>query len=94
MLTGTTRTAPHPEVVFTTLPGGEAVLLHLRAKTYYTLNETGSLIWQQIEKHRSISEIADSLEENFSVTHELAARSVMALANDLLSAELVTIDGA
>ena len=37
---------PHAEVVDTELESGETVLLQLESKIYYSLNVTGTHIWQ------------------------------------------------
>jgi hypothetical protein len=37
---------PHPQVVDTALESGETVLLQLESKIYYSLNVTGTHIWQ------------------------------------------------
>jgi len=88
MLTAQTTTVPHPDVVSTTLPSGEAVLLHLGTQTYYSLNATGTRIWRLIEQHQTIEQIASSLQSVFDVSAETATRSVLKLTEDLIAAKL------
>ncbi len=89
MVTAGTKVAPQPEIVDTALQNGEMVLLHLGTKQYYTLNGTGSRIWQLIGQGFNLSEIGQSLEDEFEVSHDQAQRSVVNLANQLVAENLV-----
>jgi hypothetical protein len=82
---------PDPEVVATALPNGEVVLLHLGAKSYYSLNQTGSRIWQMSAERRTLGEISDGLQEEFDVTPEVAWQSTVDLVEELADARLVRI---
>jgi Coenzyme PQQ synthesis protein D (PqqD) len=79
----------HPEVVDTELDEGEVVLLHLESKTYYSLNLTGTRIWQGVKQGLSLKEISQHLQEEFDVEAETADRSVLELANELFQQKLV-----
>lgn len=85
---------PHPDVVYTELQNGEAVLLHLDTQTYYSLNETGTLIWQSVEQGLPVSDISQKLQEQYEVAPTQAQQSVTTLLQDLAAADLVTIDPA
>ena len=91
MLTSHSKATPHPEVVCTSLPNGEVVLLHLATKTYYSLNETGSRIWRQLGQGLTMGQISRDLESGFDVTPETARQSVLDLAGDLLTEKLVLL---
>jgi Coenzyme PQQ synthesis protein D (PqqD) len=80
---------PHPEVVDTALDTGETVLLQLESKTYYSLNGTGTQIWQDLKQGLPLQEISDRLQARFEVEPERADRSVLALVDDLLQHRLV-----
>jgi hypothetical protein len=82
---------PHPDVVFTELQSGESVLLHLDTKTYFSLNETGSTIWSLLEGGRSLTEVADALTEQYDVSRDQASASVLALVQQLLDENLVSL---
>lgn len=77
------RYAPAPDVVFTQLDDGEAVLLNLQTKQYYTLNETGTQIWDHFKAHRNLDEIAAALTETFDVEPEAAKQHVTAFLEEL-----------
>lgn len=74
---------PNPNVVATTLEQTESVLLDLTTRRYYTLNETGTRIWQLISEGRSMAEIAATLTSEFEVSEEDARTHVEALISDL-----------
>lgn len=80
---------PHPEVVDTQLEDGETALLHLESTTYYSLNRTGTYIWQGLKQGLTLREISQRLQERFAVDAEGADRSVRALVQELAQHNLV-----
>ncbi len=91
MLAAQSKAASHPDVLFTPLLSGKAVLLHLGTKRYYSLNKTGSRIWQMMDKGLSLEKIGCELEAAFDVTMDQARESVMGLANQLAAEGLVHV---
>jgi hypothetical protein len=81
--------APDPDVVATDLGGGETVLLHLRSKSYFTLNATGTRIWEGLTRGLTPRVISERLQREFRVEPERADRSVLELLRDLASQKLV-----
>jgi hypothetical protein len=79
---------PHPEVVDTELDSGETVLLHLDSKTYYSLNLTGTRIWQGVKQGLTLQEISQQLQAVFAVEPVRADRSVSTLVEELLQHQL------
>ena len=80
---------PSPDVVVTELENKEAVLLHLGTKMYFSLNETGLLIWQMLSGNLTIEEISERLQWEFDITPEKAEESVINLINELITEKLV-----
>lgn len=91
MLTTSTKVSPDANVVFTEMENGESVLLHLGTNEYFSLNETGTLIWKGISDDRNLGEIGKELENTFEVTEEQATQSVMRLVESLLAQNLVSV---
>jgi hypothetical protein len=89
MLAPETVLHPHPSLVFTQLDDTEAVLLHLDTKRYYTLNETGTRIWELLQQSRSAQEIALALQDNYAVTDEEAMPLLLAFVDELQQEGLV-----
>jgi Coenzyme PQQ synthesis protein D (PqqD) len=89
MVTLTQTVWPHPKVVDTQLDTGETVLLHLESQTYYSLNVTGTRIWQGLKQGLPLQEISRQLQARFAVEPERADRSVLALVDELLQQQLV-----
>jgi len=85
----THRVRPHPEVVDTELEGEGAVLLHLESQTYFSLNETGTLIWKAMKQGLTLQEICQRLQKEFLVGEDQAEQSVLALMNELAQQQLV-----
>ena len=65
------------------------VLLQLVSKTYYSLNRTGTQIWQGLKQGLPLREISRRLQARFEVEPERADRSVLALVDELLQHQLV-----
>jgi hypothetical protein len=80
---------PHPEVVDTELEAGETVLLHLVHATYYSLNSTGTCIWQGLKQGLPLRDVSQRLQERFAVTADHADRSVMLFVHELVQHQLV-----
>ena len=89
MVTWDQQVRPHPEVVDTELDTGETVLLQLESTTYFSLNTTGTRIWQRLKQGWTLQAISQQLQAEFAVEAEHANRSVLALVNDLLAQTLV-----
>lgn len=88
MLATSSSGVPDPDVLFTPLDNGEAVLLQLCTKKYYSLNVTGSRIWQLMSQGLSLEEISSEMEAGFEVTIHRARQCVMELASRLSSESL------
>jgi hypothetical protein len=89
-----TRARLHPEVLFTPLHNGEAVLLDLRTKGCFGLNETARRIWQLMAEGLELGEIAQALTVEFEVEPDEAERHVVSLMEDLVGRDLVTSEAA
>jgi hypothetical protein len=89
MLAPETVLHPHPSLVFTRLDDTEAVLLHLDTKRYYTLNETGTRIWELLQQGRCAQEIIQALQTDFALTDEEAMPALLAFVDELQQEGLV-----
>ena len=82
---------PHPEVVDTVLEDGETVLLHLERTTYYSLNPTGTQIWQGLKQGLPLRDVSQRLQERFAVEADHADRSVLTFVHELAQHQLVDV---
>lgn len=80
---------PSPSVVFTRLSEEEAVLLHLQTKQYYSLNETGIVIWEGLDAGKTTEEIATDLATAYEVEAEEAHAYVQEFLQKLADDDLV-----
>ena len=71
-----------------------AVVLHMRTKRYFSLNETGAAIWQMLEDGVALPEIATRLAEMYEIDAAAADGSVMRLLAELAAEELITLPAA
>lgn len=80
---------PHPDVISTRLDEEEAVLLSLETQRYYSLNETGSRIWDLLSGGRSIEEITEAITQEWAVDREEALNYVEEFLAELREEGLV-----
>jgi hypothetical protein len=81
---------PVKDVVYTDFQGTGGILVDLKTKQYYQLNETGSLIWQGLEKGNSVEDIAQEMSSIYEVSPEHAKQSVEKLLSNLETRKLVS----
>jgi flagellar motor component MotA len=84
---------PRSSVVSTTIDEDESVLLHLESQQYYSLNETGSRIWQLLTQGHSPDAIAAILTEEWDVAQTEARRAVRSFLETLHEEELIVGTG-
>jgi hypothetical protein len=68
---------------------GEAVLLHLTSGTYFTLNETGTFVWNLLEREHTLAQLLEALVGAFDVEREAARRDLVELLEDLVARGLI-----
>jgi hypothetical protein len=81
---------PDPDVVATAMPDGDMVLLHLRTSEYFSLNTTGSLLWQLMESSADLEVMSQALSDRFDVMPPAARHSVVELMRTLKIHQLIT----
>ena len=86
-----TRYVVSPDAAFAALPDG-GVVLHLRTKRYFSLNETAAAIWSLLEASAAPEEIVERLARTYEVDAAAAARSLERLLAELAREELVTVE--
>ena len=74
---------PKPSVVTTDLMD-EAVLLDLDTRAYFSLNETGTRVWEALAAGRTDAEAAGALVDEWNVTPDEAAATVRTFVDDLV----------
>ncbi len=77
-----------PEALSTVLSDG-AVLLNLQTKRYYSLNETGTRVWQLLGEGAVPSAIAATLAREYEVDEADAQRTTEELLAELVRERLI-----
>ena len=68
---------------------GEAVLLNLRDKSYYRLNETAAAIWSGFEKGESREQILRALLDQYDIGAEQAETELNRVIDDMKARQLL-----
>lgn len=79
----TYRYGPHPAVVYTKIDEHEAVLLHLETQRYFSLNETGVVIWELLAASPTLDEVAATLARTYETEQEVLVASVQRFLDEL-----------
>jgi hypothetical protein len=90
MLIASDKATPDSDVIVTELDG-EAVLLNLETKLYFSLNATGVAIWKLLDEGLTLGQIGERLFQEYDVTPEKAQQCVLELVGQLNDENLVTV---
>jgi hypothetical protein len=83
-----------PPVVAETLDG-EATIVDLDSGTYYALNQSGSLIWEELGRGAEAGDIAETLASTYGLESNEAEAAVEELTTRLSELSLIVpLDGA
>jgi len=83
------RYRPSSDVVSTQLDEEETVLLSLETQQYYSLNETGSRVWELLSDGHNVDAIATAITEEWDTTQEEALDYVRSFLDELNEEGLV-----
>ena len=76
------------EALVATLSDG-AVLLNLQTKRYYSLNETGTRIWEMVQQTADEGDIVATLLREYEVEEPMARAEVRRILDELIDAQLI-----
>ena len=71
--------------------GDDTVILDLKAGLYFSLDSVGALVWQLVQKPKSVRELREAILETFDVEPQVCERDLLALLHDLAGRNLVEI---
>ena len=77
-----------PEALVATLSDG-AVLLNLQTKRYFSLNETGTRIWEMVQQTAEEEVIVATLLREYEVEETMARLEVRRILDELIEAQLI-----
>jgi hypothetical protein len=80
-----------PEALVATLSDG-AVLLNLQTKRYFSLNETGTRIWELVQATADEESIVATMIREYEVGEATARAEVRRILDELIEAQLIVIE--
>ena len=80
----------HPDIRLTELEG-EGVVLHLGARRYFSVNETGLLLLEQLRQPRTFVELVNAVLNDYEVDPPTAAETTRAFLDQCVSASVVEV---
>jgi hypothetical protein len=87
----TTRYARHPAMRLTALEG-EGVVLHLGARKYFSVNETGLAMLEAMNEPRTIDALVATLMDGYDVGSDEAASTVNGFITQCLASDLLVVE--
>src|SRR5262245_29088043 len=88
MLNPATRLCPNRDELAAEILDGEAIIINLATGSYYSMADSGALVWQAVEHHCSLEEIAVRLPTQYDVALERAGADVTSIAERLLAEKI------
>ena len=83
-----TRYAVSPDAACAAVEDG-AVVLNMRTKRYYSLNETGAMVWRLLEDETAVEDVVVRIVELYDVDEAVAGQTIGALVDELAAESLV-----
>ncbi len=77
------------DIIVTELDNNEAILLDMRNKRYYSLNETGLAIFKGIESNLTRDMIIEKIMSVYEIDQDKASSSVSIILQRLLSLNII-----
>lgn len=68
---------------------GEALLIHLQSGDYFSLNDTGTIVWENIDGSRTVQDLAEIVVAEYEGDRDLIVADVLSLVNRLADEGLV-----
>lgn len=78
-----------PAQVMARQVGEETVILDLASGTYFGLDPVGARVWQLMGEGKTLSEICDTMLDEYEVTRDTLERDVIELAQELSAQGLI-----
>jgi hypothetical protein len=89
VLTLQTRLRPNSDDVAAKVVEGEAIIINLSNGIYYSMENVGAFIWEQIDAGLSLGEIVETLTTRYEVSPEQAQADLEVLAGELVEEGIV-----
>lgn len=78
--------------IVSTAMDNEAVLLNIDTGDYYTLNTTGSRVWEMIDGTKTVLDLVEEIVSRFEVSKDKAREDILNLLKELMKENLVELD--
>jgi hypothetical protein len=72
--------------------GDEIVVLDLKTNAYYSLNETGIVVWEGLAKKQALPALVEAVVDQCDVSPELAAKDAEGFVKRLCEMKLISPD--
>jgi hypothetical protein len=89
MSDGTEQQYTSPPTIVSRSVGGETVLVDLDSERYYSVNQTGSLIWAELSAGRSTAQALERIMTEFNIGSDVARQDLDELVAALVAAGLL-----
>jgi len=71
---------------------GEAIVLNMKSGVYFGMEQVAALIWNLVEKPRTVGEIRDAIMKEYEVDSNTCEQDLKSFLDRLQSSGLIEID--
>ena len=71
---------------------GEAIVLNMKSGVYFEMDQVAALIWNLLDKPRTVGEIRDAIMKEYEVDSNTCEKDLKSFLDHLQSAGLIEID--
>lgn len=70
----------------------EVVIIHLESGTYYSLDQSGTMIWKLLQQGATVAEIIDKMGASYGLAADALGKPVQQLIEELCTENLIVAD--
>lgn len=75
--------------ILTASVDGELVMMSIQAGNYYSIGGIGTLVWELLDRPRTLDELVDAVVADYDVERARCAADVAAFVDELLGLNLI-----
>lgn len=84
-----TALAKDSDQIIDRMVDGEVLLIHLQSGDYFSLNSTGTKVWESIDGSRTVQDLVELVLAEYDADKDQVVADVLSLVNDLADEGLV-----
>ncbi len=80
-----------PETLFLQKVDDETILLDSNTNEYFSINETGTLIWETLEEKKDLNSVKEEIISNYEVDEKQVEKDILNFIQEVVNKGLITL---